>query len=157
VQTRSGLVALMDPETGVIHWRTRVGLPYSVEHQLAYNSREVYVINSTYLYALDRRNGAVVWRFRIHEGVSASPVADERLLYIASPSGRIAAYALPRPDLPSGPEGGMTSFYDEATNVKKAETEEERRARMVTIVGEYCVWEGAGRGRRGRRDLSLPD
>jgi outer membrane protein assembly factor BamB len=142
VQTRSGLVALMDAETGVIRWRTRVGLPYSVEHQLAYNSREVYVINSTYLYSLDRRNGAVAWRFRIHEGVSASPVADDRMLYIASPSGRIAAYVLPRPDLPSALAGGMTSFYDEATTVKKTETEEERRARIVTIVGEYRTTPG---------------
>ncbi len=143
VQTRSGLVVLMDPETGVIRWRSRVGLPYSVEHQLAFNNREVYVINSTYLYALDRRNGAVVWRFRIHEGVSASPVADDRMLYIASPTGRIAGYVLPRPDLPPALAGGMTTYYDEAgASSKKPETEEERRARIVSIKGDFRTTPG---------------
>jgi outer membrane protein assembly factor BamB len=138
VQTRSGLVVLMDPETGVTRWRTRVGLPYHVDQQLAYNSREIYVMGATYLYALDRRNGALNWRYRIPEGVSAPPVADENTIFIASPTGRFAAYALPRADLPPVLTSGMTPNYDEATApAKKPETEEERRARIVSIVGEH--------------------
>jgi outer membrane protein assembly factor BamB len=99
VQTRSGLVARIDAETGATLWRQRVGRPYVVEHALAFNSREVYVINNVHLFALDRLSGAVNWSFRLPEGVSAPPVADENVLYIASATGRLTAYLLPRPDL----------------------------------------------------------
>jgi outer membrane protein assembly factor BamB len=99
VQTRSGLVTLIDAETGVTQWRQRVGRPYAVEHALAFNSREVYVINNLYLFALDRSTGAVNWSFRLPEGVAASPVADEEQIFLATPTGHLLAYLLPRPEL----------------------------------------------------------
>jgi outer membrane protein assembly factor BamB len=99
VQTRSGLVTLLDAETGAAAWRQRVGKPYVAEHALAFNSREVYVVNNVYLYALDRLTGAVNWYFRLSEGVAAPPVADENMIFIATPTGRLTAYLLPRPDL----------------------------------------------------------
>jgi outer membrane protein assembly factor BamB len=113
VQTRSGLVTLIDAETGATLWRQRVGRPYVVEHALAFNSREVYVINNVHLFALDRLTGAVNWSFRLPEGVSAPPIADENVLYIASATGLLTAYLLPRPDLlaaaaPPHAEGGKS-------------------------------------------------
>lgn len=99
VQTRSGLVALIDAETGETLWRQRVGRSYVAEHALAFNSREVYVVNNVYLFALDRLTGAVNWSFRLPEGVSAPPLADENMLYIAAATGHLTAYLLPRPDL----------------------------------------------------------
>jgi outer membrane protein assembly factor BamB len=135
VQTRSGLVTLLDAETGVARWRTRVGRAYVAMHALAFNSREVYVVNNTYLYALDKRTGAQLWEFRLTEGVAASPVADESMIYIPSQSSRFAAYYLPRLDLPPTLAEGMTPYYDEAKE-KKAETAEERRKRIVSVKGE---------------------
>jgi outer membrane protein assembly factor BamB len=109
VQTRSGLVALIDAETGATTWRQRVGRSYVAEHALAFNSREVYVINNVYLFALDRLTGAVNWSFRLPEGVASPPVADENMIYIASVTGLLTAYMLPRPDLlaaaPAKPQG----------------------------------------------------
>lgn len=109
VQTRSGLVALIDAETGVTQWRQRVGRSYVAEHALAFNSREVYVVNNVYLYALDQLTGEVNWSFRLPEGVSAPPVADENLIYIPAPTGRLTAYLLPRPErLAGGPPGDVS-------------------------------------------------
>jgi outer membrane protein assembly factor BamB len=109
VQTRSGLVALIDAETGATTWRQRVGRSYVAEHALAFNSREVYVINNVYLFALDRLTGAVNWSFRLAEGVASPPIADENMIYIASVTGLLTAYLLPRPDLlaaaPAMPQG----------------------------------------------------
>src|SRR5579872_1912018 len=48
IQTHSGQVTLLDAETGVPRWRTRVGRPYTVPNTLAFNSYGVFVINSTY-------------------------------------------------------------------------------------------------------------
>jgi outer membrane protein assembly factor BamB len=141
VQTRSGLVMLVDPESGVVHWRTRVGLPYRVTHELAFNSREVYVVNNLYLFALDRRTGTPRWRYRLREGVSAPPWADENFIYIASASGRIAAYYLPRPEVAvvrSPGDLGAPSL-DELTGLKgirALESEEERRQRIVSVKGD---------------------
>jgi len=109
VQTRSGLVTLIDAETGVTQWRQRVGRPYVAEHALAFNSREVYVVNNLYLYALNRQTGAVNWSFLLPEGVSAPPLADESVIYIAGATGRITAYLLPRPDLMASASSGTTS------------------------------------------------
>jgi outer membrane protein assembly factor BamB len=109
VQTRSGLVTLIDAESGATSWRQRVGRPYVVEHTLAFNSREVYVINNVYLFALDRLTGAVNWSFRLPEGVSAPPVADENLIYIASATGLLTAYLLPRPDLLAAAPAGAAA------------------------------------------------
>lgn len=99
VQTRSGMVALIDAETGATTWRQRVGRSYVAEHALAFNSREVYVINNSYLFALDRLTGAVNWSYRLPEGVSSPPAADENMIYIASATGLLTAYLLPRPEL----------------------------------------------------------
>lgn len=119
VQTRSGLVMLIDAITGVVRWRSRFGSPYRAMHQLAFNSREVYVVNNTYLYALDRRNGAVNWKYRLPEGVSGSPVADETLIYISAPDSRLVAYYLPRPE-----------------SLRVEETAFQRRDRIVSVQGE---------------------
>jgi outer membrane protein assembly factor BamB len=134
VQTRSGMVLLIDAETGVTRWQNRVGLPYRTAHAVAFNSREVYVVNSTYLYALDRRNGTVRWEHRLPEGVAAAPVADENLIFIPTPSGRLTAYYLPRMDLPPKLAAGLTTSYDVPAETK--ESIEERRKRLVAIKGD---------------------
>jgi outer membrane protein assembly factor BamB len=125
VQTRSGLVALLDAETGVTRWKTRVGRPYVTMYPLAVNSREVYVINSTYLYALDHRDGSPRWDYRLPEGIAAAPVADENMIFVPTQTGRFMAYYLPRPELTAALPGGMTKFYEEASG--KDETEQPRK------------------------------
>ena len=130
VQTRSGLVTLIDAETGVPRWKTRVGRAYVAEHALAFNSREVYVINNTYLYALDRRNGAPRWDYRLPEGVAAAPVADENMIFVPTQTGRFLAYYLPRPEQETALAEGMTKFYDQANG------KSEPRKRIPSIKGE---------------------
>jgi outer membrane protein assembly factor BamB len=137
VQTRSGLVALVDAETGVIRWRARVGFPYRVAHGLAFNSREVYAVNNTYLYALDRKTGSLRWQYRLREGVAAPPLADERLIFIPTPTGRFTAYLLPQPELDVPPPEGMYPGIGVATSPAAAqETEEQRHQRIVSVRGD---------------------
>ena len=143
VQTRSGLVMLVDADTGVIRWRARVGLPYRVAQELAFNSREVYVVNNTYLYALERQTGALRWQYRLRDGVSSAPIADENLIFIATPPGNLDAYYLPRPDVRAALPGGSPAAGDPKAVkdgydvvVEKKETVEERKQRMVAIMGE---------------------
>ncbi len=130
VQTRSGLVTLIDAETGATLWRQRVGRDYVAEYNLAFNSREVYVVNNVYLYALDRLSGVVNWSYRLPEGVAAAPVADENIIYIASPTGRLTAYLLPRPDLLAAAGGA------DAGKSGTMETREQRYQRIASLHSE---------------------
>lgn len=98
VQTHSGQVMLLDAETGVPRWRARVGRPYIVPNTLAFNTYGVYIVNSTFLYGLDRDTGRQRWAFRLKDGVAAPPIADEEQIYISDPEGRTSAYRLPRPE-----------------------------------------------------------
>jgi outer membrane protein assembly factor BamB len=143
VQTRSGMVALIDAETGATSWRQRVGRTYVAEHALAFNSREVYVINNVYLYALDRLTGAVNWTFRLPEGVASPPIADENLIYIASVTGLLTAYLLPRPDLlASAPAAGakpLPSLRGLSRSSTAAVSSLTRSAHQASTVDEALV------------------
>jgi outer membrane protein assembly factor BamB len=101
VQTRSGLIVRLDAETGVVRWRSRVGRPYQVAWPLGLNFNGVYVVNSTYLYGLDRSTGSRLWRFTLPAGLSAPPLADDDMIYLAAVDGRLYAYHLPRLEAPA--------------------------------------------------------
>lgn len=82
IQTKSGLVTSLDAETGKVLWRTRVGDPYRQVRELAFNSKTVFAVNNIELFALDRASGRELWHYTLLEGLSAPPVADEKLVYI---------------------------------------------------------------------------
>jgi outer membrane protein assembly factor BamB len=138
VQTRSGLVTLIDAETGAALWRQRVGRPYVAEHALAFNGREVYVVNNVYLFAIDKLTGAVNWYFRLPEGVATGPVADENMIFIASQTGRLTAYLLPRPDLlVTGPTARKTvAALREGRGSTTTVSHLTQSAREATTTGE---------------------
>jgi outer membrane protein assembly factor BamB len=99
VTTRSGLIALLDAETGETRWRTRLGTPYRGGQAPAVNSRTVLVATNIHLYALNRANGQVQWQFRLPTGVSAPLAADDIAVYAPSAVGHLYEYYLPRVDL----------------------------------------------------------
>jgi hypothetical protein len=158
VQTRSGLVALLDAESGTIRWRTRVGIPYRVAHGLAFNSREVYTVNNTYLYALDRKTGGQRWQYRLREGVAAPPVADERFIFIPTPTGRFTAYLLPQPELDVPPPEGIYPGINVATSPAAAqETEEQRYRRIASVRGDPRRTTGSVSSLTSARDASAEE
>jgi outer membrane protein assembly factor BamB len=105
VQTRSGLIVSLDPETGRTYWRTAVGLPYRPWPGLGYNSRLVLVVNGTSLYGLDRATGALQWHFELADSPAATPTADEEQVYIPLGTGRMSVFAITASVPPPGPPG----------------------------------------------------
>ncbi len=104
VQTRSGLVTLLDAETGRALWRTRVGQPFRVSLPPTYNAKLVFVLNDNDLYGLDRKTGQVQWQYRTQAGPTAPVVADDTQLYACLAGGRAAAFELPKPGETAGPK-----------------------------------------------------
>jgi outer membrane protein assembly factor BamB len=95
VQTRSGLVALLNRKTGEVMWQTRVGRPNPALQPLAFDSRAVFHTQGANLYALDRANGSLLWETELPTGLVAAPVADESQIYLALADGRLRAYLTP--------------------------------------------------------------
>jgi outer membrane protein assembly factor BamB len=102
--TRSGMVTRIDAETGKVHWRTRVGKPYTILPFLAANSRSVYVIANAQMIALDRGSGGQKWDYPLPAGISAAPVVDEEQIYLPTATTRLYAFYLPFVTL--GADGG---------------------------------------------------
>jgi outer membrane protein assembly factor BamB len=98
VQTRVGLVVLLDAETGRTLWRAQIGLPYQPSKPVGFNSKTVFVINGTNLHALDRATGRPLWQMNLPDGITAPPLADEETLYLCGISSKIFAYQIPHPE-----------------------------------------------------------
>jgi outer membrane protein assembly factor BamB len=99
VQTKSGIVAVIDAETGRTLWRTLPGQPYEGNVPLSYNTYSVYVLNATDLYALDRRTGQPQWQFRLPGGLSTAPIADDEQIYLCGSNTRLYASRVPKYDV----------------------------------------------------------
>jgi outer membrane protein assembly factor BamB len=108
VQTRSGLVVALDPETGQTRWRARVGDPYKGTFALGFNNSDVVAERGTKVYAVSRENGEQRWRLELAAASTAAPLVDPGFLYLTLGAREVAYYGLPRvlqgrPDL-------LTSF-----------------------------------------------
>jgi outer membrane protein assembly factor BamB len=95
IQTRGGLVVVANADTGEIKWRTRVGVVYRPVQPVGYNSKTVFVVSDTDLYALDRTDGQTIWQIRMPASAAAPPVADEERLYLNLGKGRLNVYRIP--------------------------------------------------------------
>jgi outer membrane protein assembly factor BamB len=134
VQTRSGLVVLLNAETGEARWRTHVGTPYRVVAPPTANSRTVLVANNTFLYGLDRRTGAVQWEFRLPGGgVTTAPVADEEFVFVAGSNGRLVSFLLPRMDLLALEAKGLLA--SSAPPVSKIYEKNKRSTAVISMQG----------------------
>lgn len=97
VQTRSGRVIALNAETGETQWRTQIGLAYLANQPLGYNSTQVFAVNGSALFCLDRFSGQVQWAGETLEASSAPPVADDYQAYLSLASGAVHIYAPLRP------------------------------------------------------------
>jgi outer membrane protein assembly factor BamB len=108
VQTRSGLTALLDGETGRLLWQVRLGEPYRTLLPPAINSYAVLTFNNGVVYGLERASGKLLWEYPLPADLSAPIVIDEERAFICTQGGRISVYRLPRPDLEGTPPPGST-------------------------------------------------
>lgn len=128
IQTRSGLVQLMDAENGDLKWRLPVGLPYRQLQGAAFNSHSVYVTRDDFFFALnrktgkhrlftvDQRTGTATLGFSLFNAPSTNLIADEAAVFIPSDN-RVTAYLMPKAtqlqvNLPPPSPGPFTPLKD---------------------------------------------
>ncbi len=99
VQTRSGLIVLLDAETGQVMWRTRVGDAYRGQHALGFSSLYVAVERGTEVYGLDRLRGELLWKFDKTATLTTAPLVGREFLYLPLTGARgqheLTYYSLP--------------------------------------------------------------
>jgi outer membrane protein assembly factor BamB len=107
VQTRLGMVLMLDPETGDILWQRQLGRPFEHVESPAYTDDNLYLTRRETLFVLNRKTGRqrlyevdpsdghVTYGFNLKTVPSATPAADQDRIYF--PMGdRLAAYDMPR-------------------------------------------------------------
>jgi len=133
VQTRSGGISLIDAASGAPLWRAQVGAPYMVSLPLGYNSRSVFAVNRSYLYAFSRATGQLQWEVALPYSASAAPVADDDQLYLCLANSRLAVYQLPK-NGNGHPAGGYVSSMGKA-----AENQPSERSATVATSESFGV------------------
>jgi outer membrane protein assembly factor BamB len=135
VQTRSGLISAVDPDTGRIRWQARVGRPYHVSVRLGFNSRSVYAVNDQTLYVLDRETGEVRWEYEMPSAVTAAPVADDEQIFLSQRGGTVSAFALPKknPNVIAKAGEATKKSTDKTSEPTRRESEKESQPRSTGV------------------------
>lgn len=105
VQTRTGHLLAVDAATGRLQWSASLGDGrFTTTYPVAVNSRLVFVVHVTKLYALYRYTGLVEFQMDLETMPTAGLSADENMLYAVlairpgyGGSTRLEVYQLPRP------------------------------------------------------------
>jgi outer membrane protein assembly factor BamB len=124
VQTRSGLIAALDAETGRTQWKVRLGASYRAHTRLAANDRQVFVVTENDCYALKRSTGEQLWQLHLPAGPAAAPTAEGKRIYFVLDTGKLAAYDLPvlagdkKESKTKNVEGGKEKENREAPEIK---------------------------------------
>ena len=103
-QLRSGMLVVLDANTGQTQWRFVYPRRYPNLHPLAINPNTVFGVGSTRLYALDRRTGFIVFAQPLASTGTTGPSADLERVFVPLSNNQIVVYSHGRLILPTPPK-----------------------------------------------------
>ena len=83
VQTKAGLLVLIDHSTGRQQWKFKYDSGFSNGFGVAVNAKYLFAVNVAKLYCFHRYTGLLEFEFELPEAPSAAPVADATQVYIS--------------------------------------------------------------------------
>ncbi len=95
VQTRGGLLVVIDQSTGRQQWKYKYPTGFSSGFGVAVNERFLFAVNVARLYCFHRYTGLLEFEFELPEAPAASPVADGTQIYMAFTGSKLMAFQLP--------------------------------------------------------------
>ncbi|MBI1904423.1 MAG: PQQ-binding-like beta-propeller repeat protein [Planctomycetia bacterium] len=95
VQTELGTIQALDAATGRSLWVTKVGDGTKVCENAAVSDDHVVILSGSWLYALDRQTGDVVWERRNEIVTVTAPAVTKGWVYVGGIKGDVFAYKLP--------------------------------------------------------------
>ena len=105
VQTKAGLLCLVDQSTGRLLWKYKYPAKFSSGFGVAVNEKFLFALNVAKLYCFHRYTGVMEFEFDLPEAPSTGPVADGSQVYISSTGAKVLAFQLP-PSIRQNPDAG---------------------------------------------------
>jgi outer membrane protein assembly factor BamB len=100
VQTDSGVLHVLDANTGSTLWSNQIGNTDFPSLAPAANKQYVAIVNGSTLYLMNRDNGQIKWTHRLGGGPGAGPAISEDHVFVPLINGRVEAYNIEKPELP---------------------------------------------------------
>lgn len=95
VQTKAGLLVLVDHHTGRQQWKFKYPAAFSSGFGVAVNAKFLFAVNVAKLYCFHRYTGLLEFEFDLPEAPAASPIADGMQVYMAFSGSKLMAFQLP--------------------------------------------------------------
>jgi len=97
-QTSYAMVHTFDAETGRLIWSAQIGQRTGFARGVAANSFAVFVSNADIFYALDKKTGRPIWKYKLGVIPTSSPACDEHHAMLGLKTGKIYAFNLKTKD-----------------------------------------------------------
>jgi outer membrane protein assembly factor BamB len=95
VQTKAGLLVLLDEQTGRTQWTYKYPAAFSSGFGVAVNQKFLFAVNVAKLYCFHRYTGLLEFEFDLPEAPAASPIADGTQIYMAFTGSKMMTFQLP--------------------------------------------------------------
>jgi|GEM_PF-1164764 len=87
--TSTGMLNAVDAETGKLRWKARVGDRNLPTIGMGANKSFIAVVNGSNVHCLESRTGKQLWQQRLKDSISASPVLNDKFVFVPLDSGRL--------------------------------------------------------------------
>lgn len=95
VQTKAGLLVLIDQTTGRQQWKYKYPSTFNSGFKVAVNDKFLFAVNVAKLFCFHRYTGLMEFEFDLPEAPAAGPVADGTQVYLSFTGSKVKAYQLP--------------------------------------------------------------
>ncbi len=94
VQSTAGTVTAFDADNGIKLWAVQLGYRDAPSYPITTNAKLALVTTGSYVFAVDKWKGDLLWQIRLPSQPSTSPTLDDRRMYIGMLDGTMYAYNL---------------------------------------------------------------
>jgi len=99
VQTDSGMIQVLNAETGATRWAKRIGERHLPTTAIGANKEYAAVTNGLTLYVLDLNSGQVLWHRDLEYLPSAGPALSDDRVYVCCINGLVVSFSLSNTEL----------------------------------------------------------
>ena len=119
VQTKAGLLVLLDEHTGRTQWKYKYPAAFSSGFGVAVSQKFLFAVNVAKLYCFHRYTGLLEFEFDLPEAPSASPIADGTQIYMAFTGSKLMTFQLPLAlQISAEPAGRVPGVKQDTTTVR---------------------------------------
>lgn len=161
VQTKGGLMVVLDAGTGREQWKFQFPSSNTEQFNVGFNYKYVFSVNVSKLYCHDRFTGTLEFEMELPEAPSVGPVCDGDRFYVVFSSGRMACYDLPPMfrETTAAVEAMKNSLRRQGVLLSE-DVEREREMKEKRDRGElgdrYSLADGVADRNAGRQFSALP-